>query len=431
MYRFIIIYIKKEYKHFFLHLLMNFLYTMWMRTLQITFMTGCKLFNNANKLYQHLYNTNKYIRNVSDVIKTYYCFFTLQKIEPNSYPNMSISWLIPNDTSLTERYTLVEKYNCNYDEMFICFFNSSMTIYDMVDDYFKTFCNENNENDSSVFIMTILNEYNEKCRFVTRSNKEIPNTLFKKSNSKFVFIEYKNPEMDNSIELRLDSSWFYVGNELFTPTFVLRLLNYQSNSFFFDMNYTISIMDKDINIIEFGSDNYIILTEDSYEVVENDKALYYEDDEEYEEDEEDDEEYEEDEEDEEDDEEEYEEEDDEDDEEYEEEDDEDDEDYEYEEEDEDDEEYEYYEYQEDKDEGKNEDKEDKDDDDEQYDQIETFEIDEPVKPIEFEFEYQFEEYTSKNENNSRESVEPREPGELSEREILEREISEKMNDILE
>jgi hypothetical protein len=238
-----------------------------------TFLLGCKLSNRLNDYYNNIYNENIHIRTAVYYIKNMYCFLTSQKIEPSTCPWMSNSWIVTNDKSVTDRYSLVEKYKINFDELFICLFRTSTTLYDLINGYFKIFCDVNIKQDTSIFILKVLNEDNDKCYFVYRGDKPIPAISFKQSSAKFLSIEYKHPEMNKSIELKLDDSWFYAGNELFTPTFVLRALKYQSQSFFFDMNYKISIMDNNIHIINFGSDQYILLTEEGYELVENNNVI--------------------------------------------------------------------------------------------------------------------------------------------------------------
>jgi hypothetical protein len=181
---------------------------------------------------------------------------------------MSKSWLEKNN-SIAESYKFVEKYKTNFDEVFVCLFRPSISLYDIINTYFKIFCNDDVNNiDTSIFILKTLNEDNAECYFICKNDKPIPNISFKRSNAKFLTIEYIHPEMKKSIELTLEYSWFYVGNELFTPTFILRALKYQPQPFFFDMNYKISIMDNDINIVEFGSNKHILLTEDGYNLIE-------------------------------------------------------------------------------------------------------------------------------------------------------------------
>jgi hypothetical protein len=88
--------------------------------------------------------------------------------------------------------------------------------------------------------------------------------VYRKSSSKFVSIEYTHPEMAEAIELTLEDGYYIYGNELFTPAFVLRVLEYQSDSYFFDNRYKIRILDSECSMVDFGFETHLLLTEDGY-----------------------------------------------------------------------------------------------------------------------------------------------------------------------
>jgi hypothetical protein len=70
--------------------------------------------------------------------------------------------------------------------------------------------------------------------------------------------------MRHSLELKLSDGMLMVGNELFTPAFILQLLQKQSTYYFFDLDYKINIMDHEIENITLTSDSYIVLDKDRY-----------------------------------------------------------------------------------------------------------------------------------------------------------------------
>ena len=63
----------------------------------------------------------------------------------------------------------------------------------------------------------------------------------------------------------MDAGWWREGNELFTPAFVLRMLEYQPVAYYFDEDYKVRVMDMTCNIIELTSNMYIVVTEEGYE----------------------------------------------------------------------------------------------------------------------------------------------------------------------
>lgn len=83
----------------------------------------------------------------------------------------------------------------------------------------------------------------------------------------FLSIEYNHPNMKTTISLNLDKRYLITGNELFSPCFVLKCLNYQKEPYVFDKDYSLSILDSDIKNITIGSGEYIRLTDIKYEII--------------------------------------------------------------------------------------------------------------------------------------------------------------------
>jgi hypothetical protein len=70
--------------------------------------------------------------------------------------------------------------------------------------------------------------------------------------------------MNSTIELIIPEGMWVVGNQLFTPAFILRLLQSQTKYYVFDMDYKLNIIDHDIKNLTLSSDTYIILDRYSY-----------------------------------------------------------------------------------------------------------------------------------------------------------------------
>lgn len=232
------------------------------------FIFGCKFINKTYDFCKKIYTTNSYVRHAVWYSKTAYCYLTFQHSEPYMSPWISKSWLTPNPTSITNKFFFHEIYKSNFNEVFFYLFNNtSITFFDAMNLFLKPFCS-NNIDSTSLFVMKLLNEENEDCYIVSKNQYKFP-SIIKKSKAKFLTIEYNHPEMDNPIDIVLDRAWFYSGNELFSQTFVLRLLSYQYKHFIFDNHYTISMIDNKMNFITFGNNKHILLTDTGYEIVEN------------------------------------------------------------------------------------------------------------------------------------------------------------------
>lgn len=82
----------------------------------------------------------------------------------------------------------------------------------------------------------------------------------------FLTIEYVHPAMEKGIFIELDNGYYVANNCLFTPLFIRRCLEYQTASFFFDMDYELKLMDGDLNIFILTSRQWIQLSEKGYSI---------------------------------------------------------------------------------------------------------------------------------------------------------------------
>lgn len=72
-------------------------------------------------------------------------------------------------------------------------------------------------------------------------------------------ISYSHPKMKTSVDLNIPKFMFIVGNQLFSPVFVKRCLEYQEEYFYFDLHYTITIIDKNIQLYTIRSSEYLLV----------------------------------------------------------------------------------------------------------------------------------------------------------------------------
>jgi hypothetical protein len=103
--------------------------------------------------------------------------------------------------------------------------------------------------------------YRKKIQY---NNIQQPMTI---SPVKFIAIKYSHPEMADTFYLELDNSIYYEGNELFSPVFIRRCLEYQTENFIFDKNYKLTLVDNNIDTIELTSKEYIVLDNGYYNIM--------------------------------------------------------------------------------------------------------------------------------------------------------------------
>lgn len=117
-------------------------------------------------------------------------------------------------------------------------------------------------------VITIKNNDRYNYTIVTKTKQDIPKFIsFELSTVRFLSIEIFLPKSNTSYVVELDKRHFSIGNELFSPAFVKRLLEYQHNKFDFDFEYVIKIMDNNINSIELKNDKYILIENDKYSIM--------------------------------------------------------------------------------------------------------------------------------------------------------------------
>ena len=121
--------------------------------------------------------------------------------------------------------------------------------------------------DDSCYMSRLLPSVSEKApENITNIDDNITNR--KKSNVRFLSIIYSHPRMNHDIELQLPQAMYYVENELFSPVFVLRMLEYtvgSGSNYVFDMNYTLKILDRNVKYTELSCNEYITLGEQMHE----------------------------------------------------------------------------------------------------------------------------------------------------------------------
>lgn len=91
-----------------------------------------------------------------------------------------------------------------------------------------------------------------------------------KSNIRFLYVEFISISKGITISLDIPEEIMQVGNELFTPAFLYRLLDHSScfsPASVFDHHYYLDIVDENLNTIHIYSDKYMILEKNTYRIV--------------------------------------------------------------------------------------------------------------------------------------------------------------------
>lgn len=105
----------------------------------------------------------------------------------------------------------------------------------------------------AVFVMKMKDVYK-----VTRYSDVIPIAEVDDivSECRFLSVTYSHPKMREPVDLKVPVGMMMVGNELFSPCFVKRCLDYQNRSSVFDMDYKLEVIDQNVRCYTLTSSDY-------------------------------------------------------------------------------------------------------------------------------------------------------------------------------
>ena len=89
----------------------------------------------------------------------------------------------------------------------------------------------------------------------------------KKADRSILTVAYHHPKMKIPIQLHIDSGYFVVDNEILSPMFVQRCLMYQNEPYVFDYEYSLSLMDTNIQYHAITSNQYVVIKPSDFEIV--------------------------------------------------------------------------------------------------------------------------------------------------------------------
>lgn len=218
---------------------------------------------------KQIYNSNSLIKSAVDVtiysVRVSLAAMRNQRIEPFKTNWISTAVLMKKNPSMFtgEEYSYLDLYDFikePIDEnLVIGFTDSCQTLNSMV---------SNTANmEEGMVTMKVGEQYVNYIYPKPKDSEkaiEIPLVPCKFS---FLSIQYTHPLMDETIYIDLDKQFYYSKNEILSPLFIQRCLEYQPANYHFDMDYELHIIDNDIETFSLKSNQYILLSETKYEIV--------------------------------------------------------------------------------------------------------------------------------------------------------------------
>jgi len=219
---------------------------------------------------KQIYNSNMIIKKTVDVsvYSVYYIAALLlnQRIEPFTTNWICSSVLMKKNPAMFigEEYFYTELYdfmkepideNCNTG-----FIDSCYTLNSMV---------SNTANiDEGMVTMKVGEQY---INYIYPKSKDDNITLefpLVPCSYNFLSIKYTHPTMDNeSVYIDLDKQYYFSKNDILSPLFIKRYLEHQPSNYHFDMSYELEIIDNNVETVVLKSNQYILLEESKYTVM--------------------------------------------------------------------------------------------------------------------------------------------------------------------
>jgi len=229
------------------------------------FLLYCKIVFLIQTKNKKIYNDYPFIKqsvnSINYSIKCIQCFILNSRIEP-----LNSNWISIASLNLSYYDRNVYYYNDTYffllPENENDVFNQLKQWHDITKNI--VFIEANIV--ECLIIMNVDNKYIYKI--CNKNNYELTNNHnFEISRVRFLTLEYITK--NKIITLELDKNIYYVGNDILSSVFIKRLLEYQVNSYSFDMDYTLKIIDNNIDTFVLKNNEYILLEANGYSIIRN------------------------------------------------------------------------------------------------------------------------------------------------------------------
>lgn len=211
-----------------------------------------------------IYDSDPKIKNIIDsvvyFIKYAYCTAYSQKIEP-----MKNNWICTSILMKRNSSFIGGEYNYNETYEFMNTDNILEPLKEMSDNITSIVESSNNTVECMI-TMKNGEKYINHVFFNKNEPKMETELPLVPSKHRFISVKYTHPNMDESVFIDIDNEYYYANNEILSPLFIKRYLEYQPLIYDFDMDYELEIMDNDINSYKLSSKQYILLADSTYTI---------------------------------------------------------------------------------------------------------------------------------------------------------------------
>lgn len=228
-----------------------------------TFLLYCKVVFLIQTKSKQMYNDYPFIKqSVNSIcysIKCIQCFLFNSRIEP-----LNSNWISIASLNLSFYDRNVYYYNDTY---FFLLPENENDVFKQLKQWHDITKNIVLIEANIVECLIVMNDDNKYIyKICNKNNYGLTNNhKFENSRVRFLTVEYITK--NKNITLELNKNLYYVGNEILSSVFIKRLLEYQVNSYSFDMDYILKIIDNNIDTFVLKNNEYILLEANGYSII--------------------------------------------------------------------------------------------------------------------------------------------------------------------
>ena len=243
----------------------------------ITLFTNyCAIKNKIDKYNKIIYYSHPYITYTIDICEYSYQFLYAEYYGHNILPFHKL-WVSHNHLYVCEftnpsyKWKNIEDYQfINYNDSQTVTYTSFIKSFNLASYLLSTTEFNPLYNDNLLF-GKYFDTYVLRVQYTNMIQLKNKDEFCQPSSVSFLSIVLKFPYA--KINMELDKSFLFINNELFSKTFLKRYLHYNNIDVPFTNDYTVNIMDSNINIITIKPDEYMQLNKLDYSIVKNNNQL--------------------------------------------------------------------------------------------------------------------------------------------------------------
>jgi hypothetical protein len=157
------------------------------------------------------------------------------------------------------------RHNLNNDEEYMVVENS---VNEVLVKKFKSVIDENTiENINVSKLYTFKTPSYILCKVTNKFEKDDAKYIVEKSDVSFLSVEYSHSDMKEPILFKLNKDIFQIGNEILSNAFILRYLQYQTQYYVYANDYSIKVIDNNVNEFSLNNKQFVLLDKHEYKII--------------------------------------------------------------------------------------------------------------------------------------------------------------------